>query len=176
MYTIKRTLTTPSIEPVTLAEMKTFILNRYEDDSAQDAILSDMIKASRELAETWSNRSLIPQTIEYEEKILQSFSDSAYEITLPFPNHLAIVEVKVDNQAVTDYELSGLSRFSIQFLSRYFTTDQQGTKYYIKYTAGDCGLMQKSAIMQICKDMWENRGKDPMSGNGYRMCQMFKSY
>lgn len=163
-------------EPVTLQEMKEFILNRSDEDVQQDALLRELITTSRELAEQFCNRSFIPQTIEYTEYLQVRWSEEIPEFVLPFPNHLSLVEVKIADIATTEYEAIGINRYTIQFTGRYYTTDILGTKFYIKYTAGECNSLVKNAIMQICKDMYENRGKDPMSSNGFIMLNSQKVY
>jgi hypothetical protein len=156
-------------EPVALAEMKTYILDRYEADAEKDALLSSLITAARELAEEYCNRSFIPQTIEYTEYLKQKYSDDPPEFLLPFPNHLTIEEVKVSDVVTTDYTQEGISRIKIVFTGRSYSTDSVGVKYYIKYTAGECSAQVKNAIFQIAKDMYENRGKDPLTSNGFLM-------
>lgn len=163
-------------EPVTLDEMKEFILNRADVDVKADALLSELITSSRELAEQFCNRSFIPQTIEYTEYLQVKWSEEIPEFVLPFPNHLSLVEVKIADVVSTNYELTGINRYTVTFTGRYYTTDTLGTKFYIKYTAGECNLLTKNAIMQICKDMYENRGKDPFTSNGFIMLNSQKVY
>lgn len=156
-------------EPVTLAEIKTYILDRYEADAEKDALLSSMITAARELSEEYCNRSFIPTTIEYTEYLQGKWSENVPEFLLPLPTHLTIVEVKVNDKVVTDYTTEGISSFKVIFNGTYYTTDSVGTKFYIKYTAGDCSALVKNAILQIARDMYENRGKDPLTSNGFMM-------
>lgn len=174
MYDVKRTVT--GIEPITLTEMKQFLLNRYDPDVTADALLTSMITAARELAEQFCNRSFIAQTIEYTEYMKLKWSEETPEIKLPFPNHLTITEVKIADTITTDYELIGINTFTIQFNGRNYTTNSDGTKFYVKYTAGECNARQKNAIMQICKDMYENRGATPMSSNGFIILNVDKVY
>lgn len=166
-------------EPITLAEARTFILDRTDDDAGANALLSELITSAREQAELYCNRSFIPQIIEYSEQVKTNFSDPVPEFTLPFPNHISISEVKVDgvlSALNSDYTVSGINRLTVNFNNQYFTTDQNGTTFYIKYIAGDCSITAKSAILQIMKDMYENRGKDAMSGNGFKMLQPLRIY
>jgi len=163
-------------EPVTLAEMKTYILDRYEADAEKDALLSSLITAARELAEEFCNRCFIPTQIEYAEYVNVKWSDTVPEFLLPFPNHLSLVEVKVADEVTTDYEQNGISRMTILFTGRYYTTDTVGTKFYFKYTAGDCSALVKNAILQIARDMYENRGKDPLTSNGFNLLNSQKVY
>lgn len=163
-------------EPVTLAEMKTFILNRADEDTAADALLSGLITSARELAEQFCNRSFIPQTIEYTDYVRAKWSEEIPSFSLPFPNHLSLVEVQIADVVTTEYESTGLNRLDIQMTGRYYTTESTGTKFYIKYTAGECNSLTKNAIMQICKDMYENRGKDPFTSNGFIMLNSQKVY
>jgi len=157
MYDVKRTVT--GAEPVTVAEMKAFILNRYDEtDQASLSQLDAVITAAREMAEQYCNRSFIVQEIELTDFVKGCWSDDVPEFVLPFPNHLAVVEVKVDDVATSDYTTVGLSRITVQFTSRYFTTGTTGTKFYIKYTAGECPGQGKNAIMQLAKEMYEDRG------------------
>jgi hypothetical protein len=59
MYDIKRTVI--GAEPISLDEMKAFILNRADDDEDADFLLSETIRAARELAEQFCNRSFVVQ-------------------------------------------------------------------------------------------------------------------
>lgn len=163
-------------EPVTLQEMKEFILNRADEDVQQDALLRELITTSRELAEQFCRRSFIPQTIELTDYSSTRWSEGGPEFVLPFPNHLSIVEVKASDVVTTDYESTGINRYSVRFTGSFYTTGTLGTEFYVKYTAGECNSLVKSAIMQICKDMYENRGKDPMSSNGFLMLNSQKVY
>lgn len=160
-------------EPITLGEMKEFVLNRADADVQQDALLTELITTSRELAEQFCNRSFIPQTIELTELIKEQ---TTQEFILPYPNHIEIIEVKVNDEVTTDYDTIGINRLIIQMTGRFWTSTVDGNKYYLKYKAGDCPTLAKSAIMQICKDMYENRGKDPMTSNGFLMLNPLKVY
>jgi hypothetical protein len=174
MYDVKRTIT--GTEPVTPAEIKAYILNRYDPEIETDVLLSTLLSTARELAEQYCNRSFIEQEIEYTEYIASSWTADPPEIILPFPNHLTVEEVKVSDVVTTDYTLIGINRYTLQFTGRCYSTESTGVKYYIKYTAGECTTLAKTAIMQICKDMYENRGKDPLTSNGFMMLNPLKIY
>jgi len=168
MFDVKRTAT--GAEPVTVAELKAYIMNRY-DPTDQDIAseLDSVITAARELAEQYCNRSFVVQEIEYTEYIKGCWSDDVPEFILPFPNHLTVDQVKVNDEVTSDYTVIGLNKMTVQFTSRYFTTGTEGTKFYIKYTAGECPYMAKQAIMQIAKDMYENKGATAMNANGFNL-------
>ena len=61
MATRHRLVTPPAVEPVTLAEAKTFV--RVDHDAA-DAELTRAIAAARQVCETWTRRRFITQTWE----------------------------------------------------------------------------------------------------------------
>ena len=175
MYDVSRTVI--GAEPVTVAELQAYIMNRYDStDQDVSSLLQDMITSARELAEQYCNRSFVQQEIEYTENVKTSWSDDIPEFVLPFPNHLSIVEVKVNDVVPTHYQQGGINQYTIQFNGRWYTTSSTGTKFYFKYTAGACPGLAKQAIMQIAKDMYENRGVNPLSSNGFNLLNSLKVY
>ena len=165
---------TASVEPVSLTEIKNYINTEYTDDDT--VLLPYLIIAARELAEKFCNRSFVAQTIEYTEEIDLDTLVYQYVFKLPYPDHLAIVEVKVNSVVTTDYVKTGTTRLSVYLSS--LTENTVGTcEVYIKYTAsGTCPDAVKTAIKQIAKDMYENRGKDAMNSNGFNLLMPYKVY
>lgn len=60
---IHTTTTPPATEPVTLAEMRAHLGIGQVDDTARDAIITGRIKTARFMAEEFTRRALITQTI-----------------------------------------------------------------------------------------------------------------
>lgn len=159
-------------EPVTKTELKSFCGIAHSSD---DSMIEGIITQARELAEQVTNRSFIAKSIVYSDQINQSEFSETFEIRLPNPDHTSITEVKV-NDTVSEYTKTGTGRYIVTLP---VNTVYEGLKYAdvkITYTAGNCPALAKQAILQIGKDMYENRGKDPMSGNGVKLLSSLKIY
>lgn len=96
-----RVITAPTVEPVTLAEVRAQIGITDATDTSSDAIITRRITEARQWAEDYMQRALITQT---QEVRLDSFygrharlnADSRCTeiVKLPFPNLLSVVSVK----------------------------------------------------------------------------------
>jgi len=82
-------VTPPSIEPVTLAEAKLFL--KGDSDTADDALVTDLVAAARRTVEEKLDRALITQTWDY---YLDRFPDASCPICLERPPLLAVTTVK----------------------------------------------------------------------------------
>ncbi|WP_112663106.1 head-tail connector protein [Microvirga flavescens] len=78
----------PAVEPVTLAEMKTYL---RVDDDAQDELISGLIKAARLMVEAVSRRILIEQSW----RIALDSWPQARTIVLPLSPLIAVTRVQV---------------------------------------------------------------------------------
>lgn len=83
-----RVITPPTVEPITIAEVKSQ-LGIQQDDAGSDAIISRRITEARQWAEDYMQRALITQTQEIR---LDAFP--VCSIKLPFPNLVTVVSVK----------------------------------------------------------------------------------
>jgi len=157
----KRTVT--GVEPILLADAKLFLRTDYTTD---DTLITRLILSARERAEKFCNCSFVAQSIE----LSHDLEDDETKITLPYPNHLSIEEVKVDG-VVSGYTKTGLNRFTIQLA-------EQGTgELTVKYKAsGECPEGVKSAIYDIIKESYDNRSEMPMNENAMVKLTPYKIY
>lgn len=81
-----RTTTAPAIEPVTLTELKLFA---RIDHSHEDTLLTSLISTARILAEKYTNRAFIEQSI----TLSMDWVD--WEIDLPRPPFISITSFKI---------------------------------------------------------------------------------
>lgn len=82
----------PSVEPVTLAEVKLYLRVEHDDD---DVLITELIRTAREQVEAYTCRSLITQTLELR---LEGYQDDTFatqlrrgELRLPRPPVRSIV-------------------------------------------------------------------------------------
>lgn len=85
-----RVITAPTVEPVTLAEVRAQIGITDATDTASDATITRRITEARQWAEDYMQRAIITQT---QEVRLDAFPLGGV-IALPFPNLLSMVSVK----------------------------------------------------------------------------------
>ncbi len=84
--------TPPSLEPVTLAEAKAHL---RVGDAADDALITTLITAARQVAEQWLGRALISQTLRY----LCDVEPSLATLQLPRPPLVSITSIKTYDDA-----------------------------------------------------------------------------
>ncbi len=151
-----------SPEPVTLQEMKDYLrLEGYTDDDEStsdslsdfdfdDALLTDLIKASREQMEKISASSITLKT-------WQAVINNYKKYELPRGPIQSIVSL-FNNQsvAITTYTTIGV------FGDRIFLKSPNDCEMTITYTAGydQVPASLKIDIMRLCAYMYENRGDD----------------
>lgn len=144
---IKKTIT--GNEPITSAEVKTYCKIDYSDE---DSLITALISGVREQVELFTGLSLIATTFEYFDE------EIAEEITLPFPEHASIEEVKIDGIVSTAYTKTGLSQYII---TPNTTISSGGTDkgIYINYkTTGTCPSGIKLEMLKIIDEKYRNRG------------------
>lgn len=126
----------PAIEPVSLAEMKDFLLVENNND---DVFITLLIKAVRQNVEKYLKRSLITQQWKL---TLDQFNNTDY-ITLPYPFVQSINSIKtfdLDNSVTTVdesiYSLVSQNRIVLNFGAQwpYLLRDRAAVE--ITYTAG----------------------------------------
>lgn len=144
---IKKTIT--GNEPITSAEVKTYCKIDYNDE---DSLITALITGVREQVELFTGLCLIATTFEYFDE------EIAEEITLPFPEHASIEEVKIDGIVSTAYTKTGLS----QYIITPNTTVSSGVTdkgIYIKYkSTGTCPSGIKLEMLKIIDEKYRNRG------------------
>lgn len=163
-------------EPITATELKSWLKIDFADE---DALISSLITQVREIAEEASGLALIDKTIEYFEDSLDIIEDW---VKLPYPQHNAIVEVKVNGTATTDYFKTGLTQFKIK-ATGIETIDGDDNGLYVKYTTlAICPNGVKLAMLKLLAENYDKRhntfegslskGMD----NFYNYLQQFKVY
>ena len=101
-----RVITAPTVEPITLAEVKGQ-LGIQLDDTTSDAIISRRITEARQWAEDYTGRALITQTQEIRlDAFPFNFGTVRDAIRLPFPNLLTVVHVKYIDTNGTEQTIS----------------------------------------------------------------------
>ncbi len=181
MYELRRTIT-GTVEPVTLADFKEFAETAYTDNDA--VLLPSLITTARELAERLTGRALIGQTIEYNEVLTAQDIEYIYAVRLPFPNHSVINSVMVNGVIFPGYTTTGLDKKVVYLpgLTMYnsgITPYGQGNcEIYISYAAIPGTIPQGliTAIKNIAKDLYVNRGVKELNENGVKMLQPYKIY
>jgi len=79
----------PAVEPITLAEMKTYL--RIADDDAEDALVAGLIKAARLMVEAASRRILIEQRW----RVMMDRWPQGKVVMLPLSPLIAVETIKV---------------------------------------------------------------------------------
>lgn len=146
------------VEPITLVDIKNYLKIDLAND---DALITALIIGCREKIEEFTQRSLVVKTIEafYES---EEVVDAVRVITLPYPSHNEITEVKINGVVSTDYTQTGLNRFIVT-LPSVFTSISTGTitdeGVIIKYTTlADCPEAIKTEIKRLILQQYEKRG------------------
>lgn len=91
----------PAVEPVTLTEAKTHIKVELED-TAEDDLITRLIKAAREYCENFQNRVYISQTWDL---VLDAWPYKNY-VEIPLPKLQSITSVKYYDQSGTESTLA----------------------------------------------------------------------
>lgn len=144
---IKETVT--GTEPVTATEVKNYLKVDFSND---DTLIADLITGIREQIELFTGLSLVVKTIEYFDEVIDD------EIKLPYPEHDAITEVKI-NDVVTDaYIKTGLTQFIIK-PTVISVNDANDYGIKITYTTkGTCPKGIKIEILKAIDEKYRNRG------------------
>lgn len=144
---IKETIT--GTEPVTATEVKNYLKVDFSND---DTLISDLITGIREQIELFTGLSLVVKTIEYFDEEIDE------EIKLPYPEHDAITEVKINNEVSTAYIKTGLTQFIIK-PTVISVNDDNDYGIKITYTTkGTCPKGIKVEILKAIDEKYRNRG------------------
>ena len=144
---IKETIT--GTEPITTSEAKSWLKVDFTTD---DTLIGMLITSVREQAERYTGLGLIAKTVElFDEEI-------PAKIKLPFPEHLEVTEVKLNNVVTTGYTKTGLSQFILSFTEiTNLTADDSGL--YVKYKCtGTCPTGLKALMLKEIDEQYRNRG------------------
>jgi hypothetical protein len=165
-----------STEPITAAEVKSWLKVDFSDE---DTLIGSLITQVREIAEEASGLALIDKTIEYFEEDIDIILNW---VKLPYPNHNAIVEVKVNGTATADFVKSGLTQFLIK-VNGVTAIDGTDNGLYVKYTTlANCPAGVKLAMLKCIAESYEKRGNTfegglvKLTDNFYNYLQQFKVY
>lgn len=169
---ISRTITGSS--PIPLAEAKLYCkANDYDTD---DLLISALVTAAVHQAEKFCNRSFQTQTIIFHQTIPSEDLEVVNDFKLPYPNHIAITEVKVNGVVTTDYKTTGLNHLIVSISGLGVGDDGRNAQVQITFTAGDCNESEKDAIKNIVKEKYFNRSDGPLSENAYAYLLPFVCY
>lgn len=166
----------PIIEPVSLAELKLH-LRLDDDDSTEDALLNSILVAVREHVEGITRRALLTQTWDF---CLDEFPRSDF-IKLPFGNLQSVTSVKWKDTDGTETTLTVTTDYLVEtngdqhgrLVLPYGETWPSDSLYpsnpiTIRFVAGwttaelvPYGI--KAAILMLCYDLYNNRGKKVLS-------------
>ena len=165
-----------STEPITSTEVKSWL---KVDFTTEDTLITSLITQVREIAEEASGLALIDKTIEYFEEDIDIIRDW---VKLPYPNHNAITEVKVNGTATTDFVKTGLTQFLIK-VTGVVAADIDDEGLYVKYTTlANCPNGVKLAMLKSIAETYEKRGNTfegslvKLTDNFYNLLSQFKAY
>jgi hypothetical protein len=145
---IKKTIT--GVEPVLITEAKLWL---KVDFSTDDALITSLITRVRNRIEEFTGLSLVASTIKAY-SLIADLVDS--EIQLPYPEHLSIESVKIDDVETTDFTEIGLTQKTVILSTSYGSI---GTAVEIEYkTAGVCPDAVKEQILKSVEESYKNRG------------------
>ena len=165
-----KVVTAVTTEPVTLAEARLH-LKVYDDDAAEDLLISAWITAAREMAEQFTGRALATQTLELALDEFPDADDGDSVIQLAMPPVTSITSVKYTDVvgaeqtlASSAYALSlyGDSRRVAPTYGHYWPSTQEvpdavRIRYVTGYTTAPKAV--KAAILLMVGWLEQNRGE-----------------
>lgn len=161
-------LTPPAAEPVSLASAKVHL---RIDHSADDALITDLITAARQMAEAFTGRAFITQTW----KLVMDEAPSAGFIALPRPPLASVTHVKTYDEADTATTMNA-SNYFVDTVSQpgrvilrssgvWPTVSRSANGFEVQYVAGygsqasDVPLALRQGILSHIAHLYENRGE-----------------
>lgn len=157
----------PATEPVTLTEAKAWLRVEHTDD---DTLITALIQAAREKAESITGRALITQTFEYK---LDGFPSSDCGITLLRPPFISVTSLGYTDENNSPQTLAENTDFVVTYLNGFAKiilayeqewpdtldfTDVVTVTYVAGYGAASAVPEAiKGAIKVMVADMYENR-------------------
>jgi len=137
------------VEPISIEEAKKYLRIDYDNE---DMLISLLVSGVRRRIEEFTGRSLVTRTVEL---FLQEVPE---EIKLPYPDHDAITEVKINGTIPTAYIKTGLNQFILR-PTTVTTTQQNESGFYVKYTTlGNCPDLIKLEMLKAIDEKYKNRG------------------
>jgi uncharacterized phiE125 gp8 family phage protein len=133
------------VEPVTLSEAKDFC---KIDISTDDAILTELIVAAREMCEDFTNIGFVPHLIR------ATLNNTNGDILLPYGPAIEIIEVRNSDGDEIDYDNY---KFSGNLFLSLKTPKEDGIE--VTYTSGYQVLPKrlKTALLNTVYYLWDNR-------------------
>ncbi len=137
-------------EPLSLADVKTYLKVDYSDE---DDLITSLITAVRQKIEEYTGLALVIKTVEI---FLPYLPD---EFKLPFPNHDAITEIKLNGVVSTGYTSKGLTQFIVKPNIVFDSSAVEENSFYAKYTTtGNCPEAIKQEMLRLIDEKYRNRG------------------
>lgn len=172
-------VTAPTVEPVTLSEVKAHCVIGHDED---DALLSIMVSAAREHGESLTGRSWAPKTLEV---VLDSFPNGAIE--LPASPVTAVASIKyLDVDGVeqtmpdTDYTVDTDSLIGRVVAEEWPETADKINAVRVRYTSGwsfaDFPPVLKQWLVIRVATLYEHREALTMVSNNRLVLPMDRSF
>ncbi|HBM91310.1 MAG TPA: hypothetical protein DD400_05500 [Rhodospirillaceae bacterium] len=171
-------LTAPAVEPVSLAEMKSFA---RVGTTADDDLMTSLIKASRQWCEKFTGRAFISQTW----RLWVSFPPKKREIILPRAPLVSLTQILFYNaqDQSSEWDEDNIFVDAASILGRIVLKDsavwpqfqRSANSMMIDYVAGygdlesDVPQALKIAIMQLALHWYENREAVLSNESAYRV-------
>lgn len=135
-----RIITNPTLEPLTVAEVKSWLGVKPEQNTLDDIIKSRIVRA-RQYAETYMQRALLKQTIE-----VRYDNFGMFPVKLPYPNLITVNTVKYIDEAgvlqtlnATNYyvdDYSPMAKISLSTTGTWPNTKAEPNAVRVQYDAG----------------------------------------
>jgi len=175
----------PSVEPLSLAEVKQHLVIEHDEDDAQ---LMGLIQAAREQAEEFTARAFISQT---RKLYLAAFPP---EIELPYPPLQSVVSIEYQDDngnpqtvAASDYEVDATATIgTVRPLDGWPSTSRVYNGVVVTYVAGygdaggDVPAPIRHGLLVNIADLYEQRGAVTVGATvhnsevGQRMLGMYR--
>ena len=178
-------VTDATVEPVTLAEMKTFMKVDLTDE---EDVITSLIASARKKLETWAGIGMTSKTFDY---YLDEFAD-VIEIPLPplqsvdafVYNDSSYDETAVTSTLYTTFTYSGITRGEIikKDTGAYPTSTAPKNKVRIRFTNGFGALASdvpddlKTAIKLTVAHWFENRESQAIPPEALAIMRNYKVY
>ena len=165
-----KVVTPVETEPVTLAEARLH-LKVYDDDAAEDALITAWITAAREMAEQFTGRALATQTLELALDEFPDADDCSSVIQLPMPPVASITSVKYTDLAGAEQTLAGSAyalslygdsrRLAPTYGNYWPSTQDVPDAVRVRFVAGYTNAPKavKAAILLMVGWLEQNRGE-----------------
>ena len=172
--------TAPTVQPVTLADVKVHLRTVVGDTSEDAAILTPLIAAAREYCENVTGRALAAQTV-------KAYPDSWGTLRLPRPPINTITSIKYYDVDDTVYTLAA-TEYAVDLIDGVITILEEPAEelrsvnpivieYTAGYTTGNAlpGVM-RAAMLLFVADLYVNKGDEPTEKVASTIDRLLKQY